>query len=800
MPMEIKARDLIVPGATSAKGTMAAAVSVALASQTAAVIAQDNAGAQGGLEEVIVTARKRAESLQDVSASVQAFTGDELERQGLQNMEDVIRFLPSVSHVGGTAGANKLIFRGVSDSAETFIAASSAALYIDEQPLTQFAINPDPRMIDIERVESLAGPQGTLYGDSSQSGTLRIITNKPDVTEFSGKLDLSGRTGSESSESHEASLVLNIPVVEDKFAIRLVGFTAEDGGFVDNVFGVSPQAGTKDNSNVVGKDINTVSHLGGRLSAKWLINDDWSATFSALYQQHEADGRNDYDPLVGDLKTVKFYDDTRDDEWWQTAITIEGTIGNIDVLSTTSYFEREIDYVFDRTDYSAYFNVNFCPYYAYYCWSGQTLYDQDTVGFNTLEQENTRFTQEVRLSRAEDNYQWVLGAFYEDKTEDWVYRAITPEFLDTLSYDSWLTYYEPSGVDPSWWLSADSSEWTQKAVFGNFAYDFNEHWSAEIGVRWFEVEQDRNYWVDKPFIISPNWPDRFLSKGSTDDIVSKASITYNFDDERMVYALFSEGFRAGGINRGRTPYSAFPNSYDPDTLTNYEFGTKTRWMDGKLQVNATYFFMTWEDYQVEVIDPSFQPCQDGQVPEDGCAQPFQVVVGNVGDAEQTGLELDIKAAPTSNWELGMNMLFLEAETAETFEVTEIVQKGTRLPNVPEFKFNAYAQYTWQTNLVDGGEMYARLQYSHQDESVNQLEEFAPDSGTPHREQDAYSITDFKVGLTTEDWDVVAYVNNLSDERAELYNNVFFHNTFFGSDRITTNRPREYGVSLSYRWN
>ncbi|MDX1500318.1 MAG: TonB-dependent receptor plug domain-containing protein, partial [Woeseiaceae bacterium] len=213
-----------------AQSAIAIAVSVALsghAGQVRAQQAEDDEGARSqGIEEIMVTARKQTESLQDIGASIQAFSGEELKRRGLVNMEDVIRFLPSVQHLGGTAGANKIIFRGVSDNPVAFIAASSAALYIDEQPLTQFSINPEPRMVDIERVESLAGPQGTLYGDSSQSGTLRIITNKPDPTAFSASVDMMFRDGGESSASNEITGVLNVPLVEDKFAIRLVGFTA----------------------------------------------------------------------------------------------------------------------------------------------------------------------------------------------------------------------------------------------------------------------------------------------------------------------------------------------------------------------------------------------------------------------------------------------------------------------------------------------------------------------------------------------------------------------------------------------
>lgn len=784
------------------KRSLAVAISMAVTGPAAQ--AQDDGAAS--LEEVTVTARKVSQSLQDVSASVQAFTGSELERQGLNNMEDVIRFIPSISHVGGTAGANKIIFRGVSDNPGAFIAASSAALYIDEQPLTQFSINPEPRMVDIERVEALAGPQGTLYGDSSQSGTLRIITNKPDPSKFEAKVDTTIRTGEESDESYDVNAVVNWPIIEDKLAIRIVGFTAEDGGFVDNVLGFSPMQGTRDNSALVGKDINSVEHSGGRLSAKWFVNDDWSVTAAVLAQKTEAEGRNDFDPTVGDLKTVKFFKDTRDDDWWQAAVTIEGKIGGLDFLSSTSYFERDIDYVFDRTSYSAYFNYNFCPYYATYCWSGPTRESQDTVGFNTLNQKNDRFTQEIRLSQQGDNYRWVLGAFYEEKNEEWEYRAVTPEFLDSLAYYYWTSLYEPSNTDPSWWLSADDTTWEQWAVFGNFVYDFNEKWSAEVGLRYFDQDMDRDYFVDKPFIISPNWPDVTNPQGNDSDFVPKVSLTHRFDDERMVYALYSEGFRSGGANRNRVPeeLTVLPISYEPDKLKNYELGMKTRWLDNRLQVNATFFYMQWENYQIETIDPSFQPCSARPDLAPACGQPFQVMVANVGDAEQIGLEADIQAAVSQQLNVGMNFTILEAETSEDFEVTTIVPEGTRLPNVPDFKFNVFAQYNWPVNFVRGGEMYVRAQYSYQDDTRSQLEFFpeAPPlvASTPTRTQSSYGIGDLKIGLETETWEAQAFVNNFTDERAEIYNDVFFHDTFFGRDRLTTNRPREYGLRFTYRWD
>lgn len=786
------------------KSALAVAVSMSVAGFADDAQAQNDGASSGGIEEITVTARKREESLQDISGSVQALTGDDLQRQGLLNLEDTIRMLPSVNHVGGTAGANKIIFRGVSDNPGAFIAASSAALYIDEQPLTQFSINPEPRLVDIERVESLAGPQGTLYGDSSQSGTLRIITNKPNPTEFSARADFLLRTGSESSESHEISGMLNLPLIEDKFAIRLVGFSATDGGFIDNVLGVSPMRGTKDNSNVVGEDINEVDHTGGRIAAKWFVNDDWSLSASTIFQKTEASARNDFDPLIGDLQTVKFFRDTRNDEWFQAALTLEGKLGELDFISITSYFDRDIDYIFDRTTYSAYFNYNFCtPAYAAYCWSGTTQANQDTVGFNSQIQENERITQEFRLSQSGDNYRWVAGVFYEEKSEYWEYRAVTPEFLTSLSYAYWTGLYTASGTDPSWWLSVDDTEWDQWAVFGNFAYDFTDQLTAEVGVRYFDQTAERTYFVDKPFIIAPGvWPSVTNPNGGNKDFVPKLTLTYRLDDEKLVYALYSEGFRAGGANRNRTPFTVFPAVFEPDLLKNFETGIKSRWLDNKLQVNATLYYGQWENYQIEAVDPSFQPCDPGEVPDvDLCNQPFQVMVANVGDAEQLGLEMDIRIAPTDNIDLGLNLGWVKAETAEEFFVTTIVPKGTQLPNVPEIKFNTFLQYSWQTD--SNADMYVRGQYSWQDESRNQLEDFQYQPGvtaTATFIQPSYGVADLRVGYARDSWTLEGFVSNLGDERAVIYDDPFFLSTFFGQRRVTTIRPREYGVRVSYNWD
>ena len=789
------------------KSALAVAVSMALTGHAGEAQAQDQgADRAGGIEEITVTARKREESLQDISASIQALTGADMKRQGLNNLEDVVRFLPNVSALGTTAGENKIIFRGVSDNPGAFIAASSSAVYLDEQPLTQFAVNPEPRMVDMQRVEALAGPQGTLYGDSSQSGTLRFITNKPNPTEFEANVDVMTRFGEDSAPSYDISGMVNLPLMDERFALRLVGFSARDGGFIDNVLGVSPQLGTIDNSSVVKDDFNDVEIQGGRIAAKWFVNDEWSVNAAYLYQKTESKGRNTYDPTVGDLKTVKFYEDKRDDKWQQLSLTVEGRIGSFDLVSNTGYFERETFYVDERTTYAAYFNYNFCVYaqFAGYCWSGQTLYDQDTIGFSTNDQENTRFTQEFRLTKSGDNYRFIAGAFYEEKTEDWNFLSLTPDFENTLGfyYFTGILGYAASGGAPAWWRSADSTEWSQWAVFANLNYDFSEDFSAELGLRYFDQEMDRTYLVDKAFISAPGvWPDTVTPKGGNQDVVPKLTFTYKFDDEKLLYALYSEGWRAGGANRNRTPFTVFPVSYDPDLLKNFEIGAKTRWLDNRLQLNATVFFGKWENYQIEAVDPSFSPCAPGEDPViDLCDQPFQVMVANVGDAEQTGVELEMRAAPSEGLDIGMSLAWVDAKTSEVFEVTTSVPKGTRLPNVPEWKANGYAQFTWP---VDTADIYVRGQISWQDESRNQIEDFEAEPLVSARGtyiQPSYSITDFKVGVANEFWTLEAFANNVFDERAVLYDDDLFFDAFWGGRRVTVNRPREFGVRFSYSWN
>lgn len=821
---------------------VAAAVSAALTAPGAA-IAQDEDGLK--IEEIIVTARKREENLQSIPGSIQALPQTELERMGAIRLEDYARFIPSMSFVSTDAGQTEVIFRGVTTGGG-YIAQSPSSVYFNSVALTTTGSQPDVRPVDIARIEALSGPQGTLYGGSAQSGTLRIVTNKPDPTRFEGIMDVSLTTGSNSSASHDVSAVLNIPLVEDKFAIRLVGYNATDGGFIDNVYAHTPdthawyplqaETGTLDNAAVVEEDWNDIDYQGARISALWNINEDWSATFEYVYQNQEANGGNDYNPFVGDLQTVKFNEQYRNDKWDLFSLTIEADLGFAQLVSATGYYDRTIESQIDGTVYVKYYmGWNCNPYYfanaafynapGYYYLIPDTGYSiyaphycfAPTIGGDVLVKQQgpawqSKFTQELRLSSQGEKMDWIVGLYYEDASDDWDSRWGWPtsnDFQDSVAMRWWEQQYGV-GFAPDaeyGWNAVGRSDWQQVAIFGEATWRLSDEWSATVGGRYFERTNNSSYYVENP---ATNLNPEFVgtgpvgARGTNSDFVPKLSVSWQVADDKMLYAMYTEGFRPGGINRGRGNYTV-PLIYEADNVANTEIGMKTRWANGRVQFNVTAFYMDWSNYQLEVLDPSFY---DGE--------PWQTVVANAGNAHTSGYTVEFAWVPAEGWEIGANANWAEAKNDSNVDLNgKIVDgeiayelfKGSDLPNVPEVKGSAWATYSWPMSAV-GGEAFIRAQYSHTGDSLNILRENSTGSANPQLTNHAYSILDINMGLVAgSGWEVNLFVKNVTDERAELFNGVGFMEAPFSSvqdgidgwGRIYTNRPREYGIRFKMSW-
>ncbi len=822
--------------------TISAAVAAAVGG-VAPAYAQETGSS--GIDEITVTATKRGDvSIQDLAGSVQAFSTEDLRNQNLFSMEDFSRFTPSMAYFGNQAGAGKIFFRGIADAPDTFIAGSSAAVYLDEQPVTQSA-QVDVRLVDIERVEALSGPQGTLFGSSSQSGTLRIVTNKPDPTAFESFADVTVKSMSKGDASHDIAGMVNIPLAEDTLALRLVGFTATEGGYIDNVLGQTPSSenggrtsinGTQLNTNAVKDDWNETTVTGARVAGKWFINDKWSTSLGIAYQNTEAKAENSYDPTVGDLQIIAFYPDSRDDEWNQYSLTVEGAFGDVNFTSATAYFERDILYIQDTTSYAAYFS-SFCYYatatYNIYCFqpAGVNYTYVDPIGFLSNDQTNTTFSQEFRLSQSGENFSWVAGVFWEDRTEDWDFSTYTTNdggYANSQGWANWDTAYwnvSPPVTD-AWWFSADRTSWETLAVFGEATFDFTEKFSATFGARWFEVDQEKTYWVELPMgrrtpagqLLSGDATDKhgclfaetpcnasdsdnpadlgFNMPNATDqDTAIKVSAQYAFSDDKMIYALYSEGFRPGGTNRNRGAPKLAP-AYNADFLKNTELGIKTQWADGRFQLNAIAFFQDWEDYQVEVVDPSNIPCAVDPTPP--CGQPWQKGVLNAGDAGSDGLEISMELQPNESLSFGANMTFLDAEIKSEVPGLDAVGPGSKLPFAPDFKGSFQAQYNWPTSIFGSNESFAQFQFTHTGGSLNQVQAFVG-GNAPQMKMAAYQNINLKFGMTGEDWEAALFISNVGDERGQLYHDVTDFEPFWGRQRTAISRPREIGVRFFKSW-
>ncbi|MCH7820769.1 MAG: TonB-dependent receptor [Proteobacteria bacterium] len=827
---------------------LAAAVTAALA-PVATVQAQDE-GAMV-IDEIIVTSRKREENMQDIPASIQAIPQILLEKMGAHSIEDYTRFIPAVNAVTYSPGVSTIVFRGI-NSGSIGTGQSPASMYFDELPLTTTGEQPDVRMIDIARIEALAGPQGSLYGGSAQSGTLRVITNQPDPTQFESIGTLTLKQGSMSAVSHEVSGVLNLPMADGRAALRLVGYTATDGGYIDNVFGHTPdwhyggwqdtgsgvalpaEFHTEDNSALLEKDWNGTDFIGGRVGFRFDVNDQWSYTLVYNYAKTEGDtgGGNRYDPFAGDkddLNIISFNKGSRGTEWSAINLTIEVDLGWAQLISATSFLDSETFTHEDATVYIKYYQYWAClipNYFSRYCFG-------PTEGVDVLQMQHfftskDKFAQEFRLTGGNDeNMNWIVGLFYETTNDDWNSPWGDPtnyDYQDSFALAYWeaqTQYGFSPGFAPNaeWgWESISRVEWQNSAVFGEVTWDISDQWTATVGGRYFDRTMESDYIVENPntIISTPDFIAQggpSIQKGGSSDFVPKISLAYNADDDKMYYALYSEGFRPGGVNRGRGN-PILPKVFDADKLQNFEIGAKTRWAEGRVQLNVTYFNMQWKDYQLRVLDPSYRVTPDpGQPPN-----PWQQVIFNAGDAESVGFQVELDWVMTDHVSFGMNLVSQESQNLSDISTDgrdastgfpddpPEITKGNRLPLAVDFKASAWLDVNWETSFVPGT-MFARLQWSHTGDSVNQLAEDST-SANPQITNAAYDIADFRVGLIADTgWKLDFFINNLTDERAEYNAGGGNFEFAFGSvedgrsnfHRVWTNRPREVGMRFSKRW-
>jgi outer membrane receptor protein involved in Fe transport len=786
------------------KTTLTTAIAAALTPAGQALAQDQDSDEARVLEEVIVTATLREASMQDLPQSLQAFTTEDIVRNAFVSFTDVANAIPSLTLIADQPGRNSVKFRGISTGTGEYYTASTSSIYFDETPLTFNSQQLWPAMVDIQRVESLPGPQGTLFGASALAGTVRVVTNKPDPAAWSGEVFGEYFATDGGDPSYNVNGWLNVPLIKDTLAARFVAHTRTDGGWIDNVFGetyVQPDARFRspgNNAAIVEDDYNEYSLTGGRASLLWNVTDNWSAIVALIAEDNSSEGAWGDDTNLPDDQHAFFHKENRDDEWWNASLLIEGDLGFATLTSSTTYLDREITYEFDNMIYEQWKDSYFGAYYS--------LYNSEyTYGFLFNDQTQDRFSQELRLASTTDSrFQWMIGGFYEEINDQWLYGAVNDDLMDTVMwyYANYLAYYYSyAGYDVSYPLAPTNLGYSQRldrtneqlAFFGEVTFEITDKWWVTGGARWFQFKQDYFEQNQFPEGLPPagsyDTNGVVTSKSDEDDVVYKFSTQYFFNDDIMAYFLFSQGFRLGGENSERAANTGqVPPTFAPDFLDNWELGAKMTFLDGRMRLDVVGFLLDWKDRQFSISN--FE--------ENGAW--WLRGTENGGDTETTGVEISLDWQITDNLLLTGSLTTLDAEIAEEIRLADGTEldPGDPLPNSPELSYFLAVDYTFPFEVF-GGDLWTRVDYAYGDEWYDST--FSAAERDPEGLIDDWSNTNLQVGLSLpNNWTLTAFVRNLTNERrVNGRQNNAYASDWFGVPNYRTiefiQRPRHYGLSV-----
>jgi outer membrane receptor protein involved in Fe transport len=693
----------------------------------------------------------------------------------------------------------------------------NVALYLDEQPVSSGGRNLDLYTADIARVEVLPGPQGTLFGASSQAGTIRLITNKPDFDGFQAGFDASYSTTSKGEPSNSVEAFVNIPIIEDKFAIRGVFYNAVEGGYIDNVFGENAYEPTDvgypagrpntvvNNIAFVEEDFNDAVYRGARISAKIALNDDWELIPQFMTQSLDVDGVFDHSPesianispesagsrVVGDLQVQRFFPDWLDDEFDQFSLTVNGRLGALDLVYAGSFLDREVNNSFDYSGYTQVgdFGAYYICDYAYYQVNGFYGTCGDPTQGTIAHIENERSTHELRVSYSEgEKIDLVAGIFLDDiqtKVDTNFYVAGSVGGFAPNVPHSQSTIFNPNPrAEGITFMNDAIRDEEQFAAFGEVTFHVTDAWSLTAGARYYDIETSlvgsSNFATPCPAAPAPctaaddedggvSYDVEFANDLplKEDDTIFKGSVSYRPNDDLLFFLTYSEGFRPGGFNRTDNP--VIPKTYVSDEVTNMELGWKTTLADGTVRFNGSVYQIDWDGVQVGITDFTLS---------------VLTFTANAADAEITGFEGDLTWLPTDNLTLATAWTYNSTEMVRVPpNVSAIAGEGSDLALAPELQYNISGRYQWE---VGDKNAHAQLVFAHTDDQFSSI------VVANRFQQDSYDTVDGAIGISTDNWGVELFGENLTDERAEL-----FINSLDTDLRITTNRPRTFGVRVSY---
>ncbi len=854
--------------------------------------AADEATESTGLAEVVVTAEKRVENLQNVPISVEVFDNKKLEQLSITNLDDYVKFSPSVSMVGsqgqgGNAqpGESHVYIRGVVNGGDGNHSGSQPTVgtYLDEMPVTTIDGTVDIHIYDVQRIEVLEGPQGTLFGASSESGTVRIISNKPELGKFSAGYDVGGNyVVDHTGAGYTLEGFVNIPI-SDWVAVRLVGWMSQDPGYISNVAGTNASAciyngvrtfptwsgqatatpmpcanpatapigaGSITNAPWLSNDYNTVITRGGRGALKFQVTDNWTVTPSVIAQNMSTKGFFAYDPNVGDLEVAHFGPENTTDNWYMTALTIEGKVHDFDIVNAAGFFKRNWHSLAEYSDYSEFYDRAYGSGAVWTGNNGQPIMPQEyVIGKNNFE----KWSDEFRISTPADKpVKATVGFFIQRQVHDIYQQYTIPGYNNTTvnggafgqpspNPAGFAQYYSIPNMDNTIWLTDEQRVDRDKAGFAQVQWDINPQWSAQVGYRFYHYDNSlvgffgysATYSGPKP---NPNPPPATIPGTgvsncsinhtgfppynppivggspctninfdvSNSGSVPKFTLDYKPTSDSLVYFTYSKGFRPGGVNRvGQA--NGQPVTYQPDYLQNYELGWKTQWANNRLRWNGALFWENWNDFQFSFLVP-----------------PSITAVGNGGDATIKGFENTLQFAATDQLMLSVNTTFLDPYLTQNYcgilGVTNcptltnsaafypggapgpyvwtgpLAPKGTNLPVAPKFKGNIVARYT--LTPINDWSPFVQAAFVYQSQTSNIM--IVPINNIVGNNP-AYGLLDMSSGVDNGKFSVTLTVTNVTDKRAELTRFTEANQIADPQVYVLPSQPRTIGIKFAERF-
>ncbi len=862
-----------------------------------------NTSAEDELHEVIVTANRREENLQNVPISIQVLTGNTLAQLNATTFDDYVKYLPTVTAHGVGPGQNNIYVRGLA-TGEGAIQGSGAngtfpnvAVYLDEQSAQLPYRNLDIYAVDLERIEILEGPQGTLFGAGAEAGVVRYITNKPKLNVTEAMVNAGYATTAHGAQSSNVNATLNLPLLADKLAVRGVIYNETRGGYIDNIPGTFARAATDrsihyafsagqvpadsvviNNSDVVGSNINPVTYTGMRVQALYQFNENWNALLAQSYQNIEADGvfaemaANSLGQPQPPL-TVQLYNPSYDkDRFENTALTIDGRVGALKLVYAGAYLVRNVEQVQDYTNYARSFYVGY-----YQCVNPQPGIPATAKCFTPSStwhdvERNTHQSQELRLSTPADwRIRGIGGLFYENyqiqEQVDWFYLTALPYFNPIgpptgyytvngsrtlpngkpVQFDSQGAVFVPAPVtsnNPNVRPLGDgffddiTRGYRQRAAYASVDFDLlPDTLTLTVGTRYSSTENTEVGSAVGSFgcqtIMEPLAPNPCLNHSYTyynlnaDDFdrtfsgfKSRANLSWKVTEDALLYYTWSQGFRAGGFNRaapenssplypGPNPWQAqaslhggyeLPLYFAPDNLTNNEVGWKTTWLNHRILWNGALYQENWNNVQtgafdVSVIGSNVSTINGGNYRVRGIETSSVARVASGLTIEAAGewnhTEL-VKQAPFL-WADGTPIDFSELQNSSGQKLANPSGTlGSPLAAAPPFQGNIRARYEF---AFDGYDAFAQIDAVHQSHSLASTDQLSVDlrGNSIAYDLPPFTLYDAAIGVGKNAWIAQIYGENLTDTRAELYEN--YHQYY---PAITVSRPRTIGLRFSYK--